>query len=107
MSPRYVTARLSLSAILMSARVVKKFSFTTCWAAKVKIPMSPSVPGTIPPLGRGQKGKYFWAAGSTPPGTGVGVQDDASGAEQRVPLRAAGDGTVDSLVIPFDWRIPS
>src|ERR1700692_2737755 len=101
MSPRYVAARLSLSEILASPRVVKKFSLTTCWAAKVKIPMSPSVPELMPPLGRGQKGRYFWAEWSTV--TVVGVQAGVvSGAEQRVPLRAAAEGTVTTLVMPFD-----
>src|ERR1700730_4913832 len=106
MSPWYVVARLSLSEILSSTRVVKKFSLMTCWPAKVKIPISPFVPDLMPPLGRGQKGRYFCAEASTV--IAVGVQAGiGSGAEQRVPLRAAAEGTVSTAVMPFDCRIPS
>src|ERR1700688_1035158 len=60
LSPRYVAARLSLSEILISPRVVKKkFSLTTCWPAKLNIPRSPFDPALMPPLGRDQKGRYF------------------------------------------------
>src|ERR1700731_4610630 len=102
MSRRYVAPRLSLSEILLSTRVVKKFSLTTCWLAKVNIPISPFAPALMPPLGRGQRGRYFWAEGSTVivVGEQAGV---VSGAEQRVPARAAADGTVSKLVMPFDW----
>src|ERR1700756_4823688 len=103
MSPRYVAARLSLSEILLSTRIVMKFSLMACWPAKVKIPISPFEPGWVPPLGAGQKGRYFWADGSTV--IGVGEQAGVvSGAEQRVPPCAATDGTVSTLVMPFDWR---
>src|ERR1700674_5686796 len=102
MSPRYVAVRLSFSEILLSTRIVKKFSLMTCWPAKVKIPMSPFVPDLVPPLGTCQKGRYFWAEGSTVIvfGEQAGV---VSGAEHRVPARAAADGTVFTVVMPFDW----
>src|ERR1700688_4665527 len=106
MSPRYVAARLSLSEILLSTRIVKKFSLTTCWQGKLNMPISPFVPGLMPPLGTDQKGRYFWTEGSTVivVGEQVGV---VSGAEQRVPLRAAAEGTVSTSVMPFDCLIPS
>src|ERR1700730_1837443 len=108
MSLRYVTAKPSLSEILLSTRVVKKFSLMTCWPANVNIPISPLVPGLMPLLGIDQKGRYLWTEGSTPPGIGAGVHaGEVSGAEQRVPLRAATEGTVSKLVMPRDWRIPS
>ena len=57
----------------------------------------------------GQKGRYFWTEGSTTPGNGVdgigaGVQglDGSSGAEQRIPLRAAFEGTEIELGMPFE-----
>src|ERR1700730_4247175 len=108
MSLTYVPVRVSLSEMLLSTRVVKKFSLTTCWTAKLNIPISPFVPGRLPRLGKGHKGRYFPAAASTPPGIGVGVQAGVvSGAEHRIPLRAATEGAVPTLVMPFDWRMPS
>src|SRR5487761_336735 len=106
MSPRYVPVRLSLSEILPSTRAVTKFSVITCWPEKVARPMSPLLPGLLPPLGAGQKGRYFWADGSTVilDGVQAGV---VSGAEQSVPPRAATEGTVTRLEVPRDCRIPS
>src|ERR1700674_5320184 len=102
MSPRYLAVRLSLSEILLSTRAVRKFSLIACWPAKVKIPISPFDPALMPPLGTDQKGRYFWAEGSTVIvlGEQAGV---VSGAEQSIPLRAATDGTVSTSVTPFDW----
>src|ERR1700730_12537072 len=99
MSLTYVPVRVSLSEMLLSTRVVKKFSLTTCWTAKLNIPISPFVPGLMPRLGTGQKGRYFCTEGSTV--IGVGVQGGVvSGAEHRIPPRAATEGAVPTLVMP-------
>src|SRR4029077_5869342 len=100
-SARYMAARPSLSEILLSTRVVKKSSLMTCLPANLNVPRSPFVPGVRPALGKGHKGRYFWTEGSTAiiVGTQAGL---VSGAEQRVPFRAATEGTVSTFVMPFD-----
>src|ERR1700680_1699094 len=104
LSYTYVPKRLSFSENLWSTRIVKKFSLTTCCAAKRKTPVSP-VPSSGP-FGRAKRPKYFCAPGSTV--TVVGVQvGGVSGTEQRGPLRAAGDGTGTIEVRPNDCRTPS
>src|SRR5579864_73777 len=92
----YVPKRLSLSEKWWSMRVVKKFSLTICWPAKVYSPRSPFARLGLLGSGKCQKVRYLAAFGST-----------ATDPVERFPARALTEGTVATVVIPLDCRIAS
>src|SRR4029077_9258517 len=112
LSKLYVPNSLSLSEMFWSARIVKKFSFTTCTGAKLYTAVSPFP--TTDPLGRGSRARNFvtllstqmFAAGSSNEvlaGQGLGGVPPAA----MIPFLAFVDSTLVGVVVPKDWRIDS
>ncbi len=76
-------------------------------AGKGEYSYIPVCPGLNAAVREGPQGKIFLGR-RVHACIGVGAQAGVvSGAEQRVPLRAATEGTVSTFVMPLDWRIPS